>query len=675
MKTSKHIYPILLFLTLLHLSAIKLGAQVKSDCGPSRNKEANKYYAKANERIRFSTKEAGDWLMRAIRVDSGFVDAFYLLAEIEVQNAEALKESVLELKPNSHYRKAELYFRKITEICPSFQDYISFFYLGEFYIKQKDYKQSKQFLQVFIDNNSGSYEELKASKSYLEDIKLYYKILNNPVPFNPMIVKGPSTSNDEYLPVLSPDGEYIFYTRNIKKQGARMDEMEESEALMFGKRIKNDSCEEFSEGTLMPPPFNKGNNQGGASITIDNQHFFLSVCNYQRTEYSSYKNCDIFVSDFEDGAWTPLRNLGPNINGNNSWEGQPSITAEGNILYFASARLGGFGGIDIYRSIKDSAGRWEKAENLGPVINTSADDKTPFIHSDGQTLYFSSNGRVGMGNFDIYYSQLQEDKAWSAPINIGSPINTPNDDLGLIVSSNGKKMYFASNQFSGIGGWDLFSADLYKEARPQKVLFVKGQVTDTIGKGLSNANVELQNIRTLKLTKGLIDPETGKYAVATSASEDDEYLMTFKRKGFFYNSKYIKPNERLFQGPSTMDIELKPVKSGAKIKLENIYFETNSANIEKIGKLSLDIFVEFLQVNPMLKIVIYGHTDNVGNDRSNMNLSIRRAQAVQDYLLTNGISLSRINFKGFGETRPVESNLTRKGRAANRRTEFVVIVR
>ena len=314
---------------------------------------------------------------------------------------------------------------------------------------------------------------------------------------------------------------------------------------------------------------------------------------------------------------------------------------------------------------------------MGSEINTQEDDKTPFIHPDGKTLYFSSNGRIGVGGFDIFYTKKQNNNHWTEPENIGVPINTSDDDLGLMVSTNGEKMFFSSNKLNGKGGYDIYSADLYAKARPDKVVFVKGMVDKPSKTWLHpSTSVELQSMKTLKLTRGLLDPSTGRYAVAIGTlHDDDEFIMTVKTPKYFYSSKYIHTNNNKNSNTQKIDFELQPIEVGTTIKLENIYFHTNSAEFDSISLISLNNFVEFLNLNPTLKIMLKGHTDNIGNESDNMDLSIRRSKAVNDYLVTKGINQERIEYKGYGATRPIASNATLKGRATNRRTEFVVTVK
>ena len=181
--------------------------------------------------------------------------------------------------------------------------------------------------------------------------------------------------------------------------------------------------------------------------------------------------------------------------------------------------MAGLGGYDIYKTTKDKDGEWGIPENLGPGINTAGNEKAPFIHTDSQTLYFSSDGLMGLGGYDIFYSRLNENGTWSEPKNIGYPINSFDDDVGFFVSTDGHYGYFASNKFDGFGGWDLYSFDLYEEARPEKVLLVRGKITVREFTGFKDTKVEIKNVESKKITELEVDSITGEYFGAVLLQE------------------------------------------------------------------------------------------------------------------------------------------------------------
>lgn len=661
---------------------LQASGQHEITCDSLQNLQVNELIDEALVILSFKPLNAGRILEEAFEVDPENAEVNYLLGTIEYNRAKYIFENNIENLRNveAHYLKAEEYFHRSFYLDSTFNRFSVAFFLGEFYYNSKEYNLASKYLNLYVKNNNFACDTIKIAGKMLDDIEYFFKLLNNPVPFTPKAVQGVCTEDDEYLPYISPDGQKIYFTHRFKRKSRFSGTPISIEEFSVAERLNpvDNNFDKYTEGKAMGFPFNQGiRDQGGISLTIDNTTLFITICSYIRVGSTSYKNCDIYTSVKKDNEWQSLKKLGPNINSDKTWEGQPGVTADGNGLFFASAREGGYGGIDIYRSRKDSEGNWGPAQNLGSVINTKGDDKTPFVHTDSQTLYFSSNGHRGIGGFDIFYSSYLGLGRWSKPINIGYPINTFDNDLAFIVSTNGQKIYFASNKLSKTGDYDIYSSPLYEEAKPQKVLFVNGTLTDEYGETVGDADVELQNIRTLKLTKGLVDENTGQYAIATAVdTDDDEFILTIKKQGYFYDSKRIKPGKKMLAKPPTkIDFEIRPIKVGTRMRLKNIYFEFNSALLNEKSIVSLNNFSEFLILNPNLHIELIGHTDNVGDEESNLILSTQRAKAVYDFLIKQNINADRINYKGLGEKFPIASNSTKKGRKLNRRTEFVVTIK
>jgi len=647
-------------------------AQDRGNCREIKKKEAKSLYTQAISIMQASPKDASDLLLRAIAIEPKYVDAYYVLGDINYQYAIKWSNNPDETKQTENYTRTSLiYFTNVIELCPSFNSFLAYFYVGETQYRLKSYEKAKENLQLFQKNNKNDFSHLDLSKQLIKNVEEYFFMKNNPVLFEPKILEGICTESDEYLPLITPDGETIFYTHRYKKTGQNE---EFSEEFAFSRRLNpvDSLLEIYENGKPMPAPFNDGRNQGGATITIDNKHLYITICELERANYTSYKNCDIFTTDFEGGKWSPLKRLGPNINNVNTFEGQPTITADGKELYFASAREGGYGSLDIYKSVKDKNNEWSKATNLGPIINTAGNDKTPFIHSDSRTLYFASDGRFGMGGFDIFYSQNVDSDKWANPKNMGYPINTASDEVGFIVSTNGRKLYFSSTTIKGKGGWDIFSSPLYKEAQPSQVLFVKGKILDDSGAVVQDARVELKNVQTKITTEGFVDDRTGNYAVAVAVNPNEDFILTTKKDGYFYNSQYINTSDNKFDPPTTVNIEVKHIKPDLPIRMNNVNFATNSSQLTEISKSIIEDLISFLNDNPNITIEVAGHTDNIGGTKFNLELSNRRAKAVTDYIITKGISTKRISYKGYGTNVPLSTNDNEAGRAMNRRVEFIV---
>ena len=325
----------------------------------------------------------------------------------------------------------------------------------------------------------------------------------------------------------------------------------------------------------------------------------------------------------------------------------------------------------MYIIRKNEKGDWSDLKNLGKNINTKDNEKSPFLHTDNQTLFFASNQFPSVGGYDIFYSQKDSLGSWQKPKNIGFPINTVSDELGLFVSTDGKKAYFASNQLEGVGGWDLYSFDLYDEAKPKKVLFLKGELNDENNNLLHDASIQLKNIRTKENQQIFV--QNGEYTIAITLDEGDDILLSINKKGYAFNSTYISSDDDGFSSPNKIDFEVEKLGNGKAFRLDNIYFASNSFELNNISKEILLAFSDYLKLNNSLRLAIHGHTDNIGSASANLLLSKNRAKEVSSFLLDNGVKKERLDFQGFGEQKPITTNETDKGRAQNRRTEFVIL--
>jgi len=650
--------PLILFILII-ISPTQSHSQTLTDsCPDYKSNRADKAYDKAIRAFsQRSYSECIGLMKEVIDIEPDYVDAYYVLGLIYI------KESRMNLKA------AKENFLKVISICPSYDVY-AYYHLARIAYGAQDYQAAFDYITLFLDD----VDKIKTDEDYDEAIrikdfsKFYADILNHPVPFDPKPVPGISTEYDEYLPIISPDNEMALFTRKIKTE-PRKDDFTNQSALKerFMYSIRQDG--EFGRGMLMPQPFNRYDNEGGATLTINNKLLYYTLCKY--TTDRRYYNCDICFSENVAGMWTVIKSIGDKVNSENTWESQPSVTSDGKTLYFISDREGGLGGYDIYTTSKDKDGEWGTPENLGPGINTAGNEKSPFIHTDSQTLYFSSNGLMGLGGYDIFFSKLGENGQWSEPKNIGFPINSFDDDVGFFVSTDGHYGYFASNKFEGFGGWDLYSFDLYEGARPEKVLLVRGKITDQENTSFRDAKVEIKNVESKKITEIEVDSITGEYFGAVLMRND--YIMTVKKKGYVQETKYISKIEQRITKPLELFIDLKPIQVGMSYRLNDIYFDFNSYELQPESMVVIDEFYQFLVDNPTMKVSIQGHTDNIGSEKDNLILSENRSHAVYDHLVKRGISIDRIDYKGFGESRPVESNDGEDGRARNRRTEFVIV--
>ncbi|MEZ5173831.1 MAG: OmpA family protein [Bacteroidia bacterium] len=630
-------------------------AQEEGDCPHSSVKKARKLYEKALDVARSSKSEAKSLLLEALDLDPDYAQANLVLGDLNFRSKKA--------------DQAEKYYLRAVELCPEI-DGMVYFRLGSIEFGDKRYKEAKEHLDKFLKTGKGSEEDQSEAREQLKASQFYIDGYTNPVPFSPKPLSKISSGADEYLPIITPDNKRAYFTRRTfekeKFTGGINVETKPIERFSFAPVTGENT---FTEGEAMPEPFNKNNNEGGASLSADNKYMFFTIC---RDEGAELLNCDIWYSVFSNGKWSEIKNAGPEINGKNTWESQPSLSSDGKTLYFASNREGGMGQIDIWKSVREKNGTWSKPINLGPTINTSENEKSPFFHSDGKTLYFSSTGHTSFGGYDIYFSKLGDDDKWATPKNIGYPINSEKDDLGFFVSTDGKTGYFASDKLKGVGGWDVYYFGLYKEARPERVLFLTGEIRDESNQVATDAKVEIKNTKTQEVTTIDVDSLTGKY-VAVVAFNDD-HILTVKQPGKAFTSSYFATaDSSITAKPIENDVKVEEIKVGKAYKINNINFETNSAELNEQSRNIIQEFALFLKDNPGVKVSIQGHTDNVGDAASNMKLSVERSAAVKQFLTEQGISASRLDSKGFGMNKPVASNNSESGRAKNRRTEFVIL--
>jgi outer membrane protein OmpA-like peptidoglycan-associated protein len=598
---------------------------------------------------------------KALEMDPTFIDAQIEWANVKNQQGK--------------YAEAELGYEKALAIDPNYEpSVLNSLAIVEF--DQKKYDQAAQHFELFLKSparisDAGRAKTLK----YLGDAKFAAEAMKNPVPFEPKNL-GPNinTPNAEYLPTITADGQMLIYTA---VRGGQED--------FYRSKLLNG---EWQRGEPIEA-VNTPNNEGAQSISADQKFLIFTACNRR----DGLGSCDLYYSELKNGKWTATKNLGAPVN-SSGWESQPSISADGKTLFFNADRRGGKGGKDIWYSERLPNGKWSEPKNLGSPVNTPADEQSPFIHPDGQTLYFMSNGLPGMGGYDLYLSRRQPDGTWGEPQNLGYPINSEGNEGALSVSLDGKTAYFATDVLNvkagttafdnpqGKGTTDIYSFELPVQARPQPATYVKATVTDAAtGKPLV-AHVEFTDLATSQTFATAETEADGVFLVALPAGRDYA-LNVSKEKYLFQSENFALSEASTFEQPFLLEISLVPIPDAiggtgelpkAKpIVLKNIFFETGSAALKKESQTELGRLKKLLTENPKLHIQINGHTDNVGSDADNLTLSADRAKAVYDFLVENGIEANRLKYKGFGEAVPIATNDTEEGRQQNRRTEFEVL--
>ena len=581
--------------------------------------------------------------------------------------------------------KAKELFRRTTELCDDYHADM-YYYLGGIYYMQQDKVTANTYFRKFLDFESRDdwriprdfAQKKQEVQKIIGDTKKEVDLLSNKVPFEPKMVKNVSTSRDEFFPMISPDNELIFYTRRVDRSSKGDLKGRILEEFTMSKRM--DVTNDFDGGQPLPLPFNDGtfNNYGAATVSVDNKEMIICACKYERVMGQDYNNCDLYITRYERGegydfTWTPLENMGTNINTKDGWEGQPSLSADGNTLYYTAVRPNTQKD-DIFVARRSADGSWGLSVPLDE-INTPGKDKSPFLHQDSQTLYFVSESgdlRNGVGGLDIFYTQMDENGKWGKPKNIGFPINSEEDEIGLFVSTDGKDAYFSS-RYGGV--WNIYTFELYKEARPKPVVLVKGELKKADGEPVKDATIEITYANSDRVEQVKVNGDDGKYAAIIHVDEDqpEDVMVTVKKEGHAFDSKLIRKED---VASSTYiketDMEVRKIEVGVPYTINDILYATNSAELNNHSKFILRQFSRFLKENPGIKVSIQGHTDDVGDDTKNMELSDQRAKGVKDYLVSLGISASRLKSKGYGETKPRVPNDSESNRAKNRRTDFVI---
>ncbi len=570
----------------------------------------------------------------------------------------------------NNFAQAAQQYRAITNMNPSFSSMV-FYKLGICQMKLEKYEEAYKSIQYFV-NTPNVNKELKSMAEFdLKSAAFAKDAIKNPVPFNPTnLGEAINSELSEYFPTMTVDEEMILYTRLLPEPNSPNKYNED-----FFLSNKNENGQ-WTNSKNIGPSINTILNEGAPTLSTDGQTLIFTVCELFG-EYGGnrkgFGSCDLFYSMLSSKGWSPAQNMNKPINSMH-WESQPCFSADGKTLYFIRGVKNSKGkrDQDIYKSILQPDGFWSNPEKLSSVINTPGREESVFIHPDGKTLYFSSDGHPGFGGLDIFKSTLQEDGEWTRPINLGYPINTAQDENSLFVSANGKLALFASDRAGGFGGLDLYSFELPEQMKPIMVTYLKGKVYDEVTKKPLESVFELIDLSTGKtVVTSFSNPNSGEYLVSLPSGK--EYALNASKTGYLFFSETFSLVNKESVEPFKKDVPLSPIAVNSKVVLKNIFFETGKYDLKNQSIAEINKLFEFLSNNKTLKIEIGGHTDNVGSSNSNMVLSQNRAKAVFDYLINKGIESERLTYKGYGDTTPIADNSNELGRAENRRTEFKII--
>ncbi|MFQ3575540.1 MAG: OmpA family protein, partial [Cytophagales bacterium] len=485
------------------------------------------------------------------------------------------------------------------------------FYLGVSQHVSHFFDDAVSSFDKYLGNPANAkFKELFAEAKRRKDMCAYAKKLVE----SPVNVKirnlGPviNSKYPDYVPVISADETTLLFTsRRDNTTGGKRDKSHNDhfmEDIYISTR---------SDDTTWTTPVSVGNlintddHDACAGISPDGQKMFI-----YKSVKGTKKSGDLFYSELKGTVWGTPKSLGSNIN-SPDWEPSVSVTADENLLFFTSDRKGGLGGTDIYVSKRMPNGEYGPAKNLGSKVNTKQDDDAPFIHADGKTLYFSSKGHNTMGGFDIFHVTVDPETGIpvSDPVNIGYPINTADDDIYFVWSADGKRAYFSSEREGGYGDKDIYV--LEREIADAKLIVMRGIIKDKETGDPVSANITVVDNETQKVV-GVYNSNssTGKYTVIFPAGKN--YGISVEAPHYLFYSKNIDiPNLDAFKEIKD-SIKLSPIKAGNTIVLRNVFFDYNKSTLTPQSENELMRVVKILNLNPTLKIRISGHTDSDGND-------------------------------------------------------------
>lgn len=578
--------------------------------------------------------------------------------------------------------KALLLMQNININC---EDGKLFSFVGDIYFYIKDYNQAKNYysksyqisnfkyfnrisLSQFLHSlyKLGEYElfnQLINDKQFVLpsdiDSEIYNLIERNTfafyykqdsVDFNPVFLNI-NTDLDEYFPSMPINSNVMIYTRR--------DFNDKFEDENFFISRKNDSL--WTTPLKLGQNINSDYREGSLSVSFDGKDLFFTSCNRP----DSYGGCDLYFSTLlHDTLWSESHNMGEVIN-SKYWESQPSISSDGKLLFFASNRYGGFGGSDIWMSIKKN-NAWSSPINLGSEINTSLDEYTPFLHYDNKTLYFASKGHNGFGGFDLYVAQMDTLGSFNYVTNLGYPINTNYDESGLIVSKDGLKAYYNSNMNENL---DIYSFVLPYKFKSDPVSILNCIVLDSISRlPVVGCDVSIFGFED-NFDYDVQTDETG--SISVSIPNESKFSITVLSKNHDFFTKYYEMIEHA--DSQQIEILLNRLNIGNKISLDNIYYDFDDYSLKKESLIEIKKIANYLILNHRLQVEIGGHTDNIGSKDYNYSLSKKRAKSVYDALLSFGVDSKQITYRGYGFDIPLFLEDNDLARIKNRRTEIKII--
>ncbi|MDX9772144.1 MAG: OmpA family protein [Bacteroidales bacterium] len=614
----------------------------------TRSNRALKYYEQGKrdyDLLYYGRSEAN--LKQAIGEDPRFYEAHLLLGQLYADTGD--------------WEMAVTCYRKAVEIDSLFFP-AALFSLGKAELLTGRYLEAKTDLEAYLSQPKTTSKLREEAGRMIANCLFALSFPGSAFETDPVSVgDSVNTELDEYWPSVTGDGQQLIFTREIKRAaGYGRDRQEDFYVSQWR------SGGYWGTARNAGAPLNTAGNEGAQSIASDGRSMYFTACDRN----DGHGRCDIYYSTYDGIRWSPGINAGSPVN-TTFWESQPSISPNGKMLFFVSNRPGGMGGMDIWYSVRGSDGRWGRPVNPGKTINTAGDEFSPFIYFNSKTLYFSSNGRESFGGHDIYYTNLNRDSSWTEPENLGPAINTPADETGLVIESSGRRAYFSSVRERNRGK-DIYFIDLPASVQPEPVSYFKATVIDKATGAPLTARYELTDLTNrIEVTSSVTDNMGGFFVCLPSGYS---YGLNVTATGYMIFSENFDFEKGYSSSePYRKTIALNKVRTGEFMRMYNVFFDTDSWELLEASYPELRQLLEFLQINNTVVVEVGGHTDSDGTDEHNQTLSERRAASVRDFLIKRGIAPERIFFHGYGETSPMADNITPAGKRLNRRTEITIL--
>lgn len=563
--------------------------------------------------------------------------------------------------------QAEFMIEEVVKEVPDFDPEV-YYTLAQVKSQLKKYNEAGNNYHKFIEKTGEDTPKVQKATKLRDNMYFIHQAMQKPLPFQPQSPGSAiNTEMSEYFPWLSIDGRQLFFTRNVKSPEQFIGQEDIFVAIKDSLQWqKTEPLEDI----------NTRINEAAFTLSADGKFLVLTICD----KWDSAGGCDLYSSSFIHGKWSDVANMGKVVN-SAAWDAQPTVSADGRTMIFSSNRLGTLGGSDLWMTYRDQNNSWTIPQNLGSVINTKGNDESPFFHPDGVTLYFRSDGRTGMGGFDIYYTRYNDTtQTWSEPRNMGYPINTEGDEGALSVSLDGKTAWYATdmNHTSGKRKQDLdiYYFELPEEARSTPTTFVKGTIVDDQTKKPLKATIWIKDLFSGDTLYTWESDEKGAFISPIPSGKN--YACIITKSGYAYYSHNIRLEDiRILYKPYHLKVSLRPVtdthvRDDQPIVLNNIFFRSGSFELEPESMTEVLLISKMMNENPRIHIILTGHTDNIGKELDNQILSEKRALSLAYAIIQQGVDPGRIQTVGAGASTPVSNNNTEEGRQKNRRTEMTI---